>query len=177
MTDIQVRYTGSKATKVLELGGHIYKWTGTGNIQTVPDRFQPEIARYSEFTVVTPEYVYHDTATNTITAASAGAHNLLIIPAYTEITGISVENGDFGTSAPFDLGYAPTDGTTGDADAFLNDYAGGTATVAGAPYSVVLATPITLTKESYLKLTFGTVADGAETTITVSLTGFRTGLK
>lgn len=116
-------------------------------------------------------YDYSDQATITATPATGDLWNFLVIPAGTEIRSITIQNADLGTAAPFDLGYAPLDGSTGDADAFLDDYAGGTAAAAGAAKTYMLATPVRVEKDSFLQALFGTIDTGASGAVTVAING------
>lgn len=116
-------------------------------------------------------YDYSDQATITAAPATGDLWNFLVIPAGTEIRSITIQNADLGTAAPFDLGYTPLDGSTGDADAFLDDYAGGTAAAAGAAKTYLLATPVRVEKDSFLQALFGTIDTGASGAVTVAING------
>ena len=116
-------------------------------------------------------YDYSDQATITAAPATGDLWNFLVIPAGTEIRSITIQNADLGTAAPFDLGYAPVDGSTGSAAAFLDDYAGGTAVAAGAAKTYLLASPVKVEKDSFLQAFFGTIDTGASGAVTVQING------
>jgi hypothetical protein len=114
-------------------------------------------------------YDYSDQASITATPVTGDQWNFLVIPAGTEIRSITIQNADLGTAAPLDLGFAPVDGSTGDADAFLDDYAAGTAAANGVHY--LLAAPVRVEKDSFLQAVFGTINTGASGAITVLING------
>jgi hypothetical protein len=114
-------------------------------------------------------YDYSDQASITATPVTGDLWNFLVIPAGTEIRSITIQNADLGTAAPLDLGFAPVDGSTGDADAFLDDYAAGTAAASGVHY--LLAAPVRVEKDSFLQAVFGTINTGASGAITVLING------
>jgi len=116
-------------------------------------------------------YAYSDQASITGTPATGDLWNFLVIPAGTQIESITIQNADLGTAAPLDLGYAPLDGSTGDADAFLNDYAAGTAAAAGATKTYLLAAPVKVEKDSFLQAVFGTIDTGASGAVTIAING------
>ena len=76
-------------------------------------------------------YAYHDQASITATPATGDLWNFLVIPAGTEIRSFTVQNATLGTAAPVSLGFAPVDGSSGTAAAFVSAYAAGTAAAAG----------------------------------------------
>lgn len=116
-------------------------------------------------------YDYSDQASITATPGTGDLWNFLVIPAGTEIRSITIQNADLGTAAPLDLGYAPVDGSTGVADAFLNDYAAGTAAAAGAAKTYMLASPVKVEKDSFLQAVFGTIDTGASGAVTIQING------
>lgn len=122
-------------------------------------------------------YAYTDQGSVTLTPGTGDLVNFFVIPAGTEIREVVINNGDFGTAAPFDLGYAPIDGSAGSSTAFTSAYAGGTAVSAGQPYHVILASPVKVEKDSFLQAVFGTVSAGASATATVQAKGILLGAK
>lgn len=122
-------------------------------------------------------YAYTDQGSVTLTPATGDVVNFLVIPAGTEIREVVVDNADLGTAAPFNLGYAPLDGSAGSATAFASAYAGGTATSAGQPYHFILAAPVKVERDSFLQAVFGTVSAGASGAVTVQAKGILLGAK
>lgn len=122
-------------------------------------------------------YAYTDQGSVTLTPATGDVANFFVIPAGTEIREVVINNGDFGTAAPFDIGFAPLDGSTGNSTAFASAYAGGTAVTAGQPYHVILATPVKVERDSFLQAVFGTVSAGASATATIQAKGILLGAK
>ena len=116
-------------------------------------------------------YDYSDQASITATPATGDLWNFLVIPAGTEIRSITIQNADLGTAAPLDLGFAPVDGSSGTAAAFLDDYAAGTAVAAGSAKTYLLATPVKVEKDSFLQAVFGTIDTGASGAVTVQING------
>ena len=76
-----------------------------------------------------------------------------------------------------DLGFAPVDGSSGTADAFLNDYDAGTAAAAGSVKTYLLATPVKVEKDSFLQAVFGTIDTGASGAVTIEVNGILLGAK
>lgn len=122
-------------------------------------------------------YAYADQASITGTPATGDLWNFLVIPAGTEIRSVTIQNADLGTAAPFDLGFAPVDGSAGTANAFLDDYAAGTAALPGAAKTYLLASPVRVEKDSFLQAFFGTIDTGAAGAVTVALNGLLLGAK
>lgn len=122
-------------------------------------------------------YAYTDQASITDTPATGDVWRFFVIPAGTEIRQIDIQNATLGTAAPFDLGFAPVDGSTGNATAFGSAIAGGTAHAAGANYDVLLATPVKVEVDSFLTATFGTINTGASGALTVRAGGILLGAK
>lgn len=116
-------------------------------------------------------YAYSDQASITATPGTGDLWNFLVIPAGTEIRSITIQNADLGTAAPLDLGFAPVDGSSGTAAAFLDDYAAGTAAAAGSAKTYLLATPVKVEKDSFLQAVFGTIDTGASGAVTVQING------
>ena len=116
-------------------------------------------------------YDYSDQASITALPATGDLWNFLIIPAGTEVRSITIQNAGLGTAAPLDLGFAPVDGSSGTAEAFLNDYAAGTAAAAGSVKTYLLATPVKVEKDSFLQAVFGTINTGLSGAVTVQING------
>jgi hypothetical protein len=122
-------------------------------------------------------YAYTDQGTITLTPATGDVANFFVIPAGTEIREVVINNADLGTAAPFDIGFAPLDGSAGNATAFASAYAGGTAVSAGQPYHVILASPVKVERDSFLQAVFGTVSSGASGAVTLQAKGILLGAK
>lgn len=120
-------------------------------------------------------YAYTDQASITATPATGDVWRFLVIPAGTEVRSITIQNADLGTAAPLDLGFAPVDGSSGTAAAFLDDYAAGTAAATGVTY--LLATPVKVETDSFLQAVFGTISSGASGAVTVAVNGVLLGAK
>ena len=127
-------------------------------------------------------YAYFDQATITAEPATGDIWRFFVIPAGTQIYEISVNNATLGTGAPGDVGYLPVDGSTGDADAFLNDFkfsiahatvaAGDTANdTTGIATRLMLSSPVMVEKDSFLAITFGTINTGASGECTIRVNG------
>lgn len=122
-------------------------------------------------------YAYTDQGTITLTPATGDVANFFVIPAGTEIREVVINNADLGTAAPFDIGFAPLDGSAGSATAFASAYPGGTAVSAGQPYHVILASPVKVERDSFLQAVFGTVSSGASGAVTLQAKGILLGAK
>lgn len=122
-------------------------------------------------------YAYTDQGSVTLTPVTGDIANFFVIPAGTEIREVVINNADLGTAAPFDLGFAPLDGSAGNSTAFASAYAGGTAVTAGQPYQVILAAPVKVEKDSFLQAVFGTVSSGASGAVTIQAQGILLGAK
>ena len=116
-------------------------------------------------------YAYSDQASITATPALGDLWNFLVIPAGTEIRSITIQNASLGTAAPLNLGFAPVDGSSGTATAFLSAYAAGTAAPAGAAKTYLLSSPVRVEKDSFLQAVFGTINTGASGNVTVQISG------
>ena len=122
-------------------------------------------------------YAYTDQGSITLTPATGDVANFFVIPAGTEIREVVINNADLGTAAPFDIGFAPLDGSAGSATAFASAYPGGTAVSAGQPYHVILASPVKVERDSFLQAVFGTVSSGASGAVTLQAKGILLGAK
>ena len=107
--------------------------------------------------------------TVTATPATGDVWRLCKLPAGFKVVQVILANADLGTAAPADIGYEHIDGTTGDADAFGAAQALGTAATATIDY--LHDAPVTLAKDSFLTLTFGTVDTGASGKVSVTVLG------
>lgn len=118
--------------------------------------------------------VFYGTITDT--PATGDVWRMCKLPAGMKVTKVSITNADLGTAAPGDIGYLPVDGSSGSATAFASAYAAGTATVAGAPYTL-LFNGTEITKDSYLAITWGTINTGASGAVQVVVQGELFGAK
>jgi hypothetical protein len=127
-------------------------------------------------------YDYSDQASITAAPGTGDIWQFLVIPAGTEIHSIRIQNATLGTGAPGDLGYLPVDGSTGDADAFLDNFkfevphAGTTDGTKALDsdtlvFERLLATPVRVEKDSFLAITFGTINTGASGACTIAING------
>lgn len=115
--------------------------------------------------------VFYGTLTDT--PATGDEWRLCKLPAGMKVTAVVIKNADLGTAAPADIGYAPVDGSAGDADAFAAAVALGTANAGG----ILPQNGVEVPKDSYLTLTFGTIDTGASGAVHVSVYGELFGAK
>lgn len=113
--------------------------------------------------------------TLTETPATGDVWKLCKIPAGMRVIRATLINADLGTAAPADFGYLPVDGSAGSAAAFGDDLALGTANTGRVAYFA--DAPVSVEKESYVALTFGTVDTGAAGKVSVIIEGELFGAK
>lgn len=117
--------------------------------------------------------IYYGTYTGT--PATGDVWRMCKVPAGIKVIEVTVINADLGTSAPADFGYDHIDGSTGDdVDAFAAAQELGTA---GTITSNKAAAPVTIAKDSYITLTFGTINTGASGAVSVTVIGELFGAK
>ena len=120
--------------------------------------------------------IYYGTIT--ATPATGDTWRFCKIPAGMRVLRVSVVNADLGTAAPADIGFAPVDGSTATTTAFATAAAWGTASTAGAPTTYTFAdAPVSVTEDSYLVATFGTINTGNSGAVSVIVEGELFGAK
>lgn len=116
--------------------------------------------------------------TVTATPATGDVWRFCKVPAGMKVLRVQVVNEDLGTAAPADVGYVPVDGSSGSATAFASAAAWGTASTAGAPTTYAFAdSPVSVTKESYVIATFGTINTGNSGKVSIIVEGELFGAK
>lgn len=128
-------------------------------------------------------YAYSDRGSIAGTIADSDVWQFLVIPAGTEIHKISIQNASMGTSAPGDVGYLPVDGSTGDADAFLDNFkfevphastTDGTKALDSDTlvYQYLFPTPVRVEKDSFLAITWGDITTAVSNAVcTIAIEG------
>jgi hypothetical protein len=120
---------------------------------------------------------WNEVGTVTLTPNTGDTVELFIIPAGTSVHLLSIQNASLGSAAPVSFGLQPTDGSTGNATAFVSAYAAGTATAAGSTYDILFGSPVLVEVDSFLFATFGTVTTGASGALTARVAGNLRGVK
>lgn len=112
--------------------------------------------------------------TTTVAPVTGDIYRIAKVPAGTRVTDVTVTNTDLGTTAPGTLQFQPVDGSAATNFGAVDTLALGTASANG---TLIAPGAVTLTKDSYLQILFGTVSAGAAGTVSAVIGGQLVGVK
>lgn len=117
--------------------------------------------------------IFYGTITDT--PVTGDVWRLCKIPAGMKVLKVSLVNADLGDAAPGDIGYLPVSGAAGSSTAFYSAQALGTASTGATKF--FSNAPVSITEDSYVTITFGTITNGASGQVSVIVEGELFGAK